>query len=163
MSDWKPCIRRRPVIFMEKDGSTGVHPTCCERGCAFFGREVNCQDCAECPLRIRGFGPLAIDNVPVDPKSRTFKQPRILEDGTMIYEKVGFEPPSLPPGYKRKSDDPHSEDAWVLVPLWPSCKHRESIWQPAPCGCMGLLTFCTKLNQSAPYERCKGCKDLEPK
>jgi hypothetical protein len=79
---------------------------------------------------------------------RSFKQPKLLADGTLVYEKTGWERPVPPAGYKAKSNDRDSPDAWVLVPIWPRCVDRKFSNNMKPCGCVNVVQVCNSREAS---------------
>ncbi len=86
--------------------------------------------------------------------------PRILDDATIVYEKVGWEPPPVPPGYKRKSDDFKSRDAWILVRIEPMCKHCKLVQIRKPgCDCLRIVPTCTYHGKSEniQLDQCSSC------
>lgn len=84
------------------------------------------------------------------PKEKpTHGRPRILSDGTLAYPKRGWEPPPVPAGYQRKSNDLRSPDAWVFIPTLPPCELRVREIQYTPCGAAKLTYLCTRDGQRA--------------
>jgi hypothetical protein len=101
----------------------------------------------------------------VDPRAsklkppKVTKPPRVLEDGAIIYEKEGWEPPPVPPGYRRKSDDLSSPDAWILVPEKPLCKQLKLLQVEKECGCIRVSPICAHngKHEIIERERCSQC------
>ena len=92
--------------------------------------------------------------------------PTITPDGTLIYDQTGWEPPSCPPGYQRKSDDASTPDAWVLEPRKPLCKHiKLNIGSPTSCGYRRVIPTCTYKGKSSKIgmKKCPHCKNKEPR
>ena len=88
--------------------------------------------------------------------------PEIQEDGTIVYPKIGWEPPPVPPGYKRKSDDLGSEDAWTLVRIQPLCRFCKLVQvKRGNCGCLRVVPTCTYRGKSEniDVDRCESCPD----
>lgn len=84
-------------------------------------------------------------NPDLAPPAIILKPPEIQPNGVIVYEPTTFEPPPLPDGYRRKSNDPRHPDAWVLIPEVEPCKHviyevRES---NDGCKCRKVSRFCT--------------------
>ena len=83
-------------------------------------------------------------------------------DGSIIYDKDGWEPPRDIDGYTR---DP--QNAWRFLPLWPVCRLRLATGvRLANCGCVGVIMRCNDprspvFGQQAAYNQCAGCKPLE--
>lgn len=105
-------------------------------------------------------------NVPVICKPENSKQlPPIIDTNVIIYEKKegDWEPPPLVPGYKRKSDNPKSKDAWVLIPDANFCIHAKLEKNEDPsCGCKRYQLFCVKNNNHIlllQLETCQNCPD----
>lgn len=71
-----------------------------------------------------------------------YSKPRVLSNGTLIYPKRGT-PPPLPEGFRRKSDNLVSPDAWVMIPLWRDCPFRiRQTSQREDCKCITYVYFC---------------------
>ena len=88
--------------------------------------------------------------------------PRMLDDGSIVYKKVGWEPPFVPPGYKRKSDDLTHQDAWILVRKEPLCKHCELVRiRRANCDCLKLVFTCTRKGRAKniQLDECSTCQN----
>ncbi len=88
------------------------------------------------------------------------KAPQILDDATIVYEKEGWEPPPVPPGYQRKSDDLKSQDAWILVRIEPLCKHCKLVQtRRASCDCVRIIPTCTYKGKSENIQlnQCTTC------
>ena len=96
---------------------------------------------------------------PEEPVER--KPPTLKEDGTLVFEKVGWEPPPLPIGYTRESNDPQSIGAWTLVPKVPLCRdlNMKIVKNDAGCKCYRLELTCN--NNKQPL--CETCPDRKPK
>ncbi len=102
----------------------------------------------------------------VHPPHPSLSAPTIDQTSKIItYTKTDemIEPPPLPVGYKRKSNDPHSPDAWVMIPLGPPCMHMDFLEAPSQggCGCIRVKVVCS-LNQQeiSDVELCKQCPNL---
>lgn len=107
----------------------------------FKQRVITIEDCVNCK-EIDGTFQLILKPNQIEPVA---KKPELLKDGTIVYEKEGWEPPPAPPGYRRKSEDPKSKDAWVLVPEQPFCIYVEFEKKKAEgCGCERYSLICTR-------------------
>jgi hypothetical protein len=81
-----------------------------------------------------------------------FNKPHILDNGTLIYSKRGWEPPPLVDGYRRKSDNPKSSDAWIMFPEWQVCTFRQRIQkQRENCKCVTFSHVCSNLHVIEKY------------
>lgn len=88
--------------------------------------------------------------------------PQMLDDGSIVYEKVGWEPPPVPRGYKRKSDDLAHRDAWILVRKKPLCKHCKLVRiRRANCDCLKLIFTCTRRGRAKniQLDECDTCQN----
>jgi hypothetical protein len=88
------------------------------------------------------------------------KAPKIHDDGSIVYEKTNWEPPPVPPGYKRKSDDLTSPDAWVLVRTEPLCEHCKLVQlHRESCDCVRVIPTCTYRGkaQNIQLDQCDAC------
>ena len=78
--------------------------------------------------------------------------PTILNDGTIVYKKTGWEPPLNIDGYGRDK-----ENRWVFHPLWPECDTREAeVVLAEECKCLHVKMFCD--GQPVSLERCQECR-----
>lgn len=141
---------------------------------------INLTDCENCPMRSQ--------NVPVRPKiihprqltvkdqpeehipglakapSQTPQEartepPEITPLGSLVYPRTGWEPPPCPPGYQRKSDDPKSDDAWVLEPMGTACKHLQiSFGEVGACGYPRVRRTCGKIQSFIGPTTCNNCR-----
>ena len=85
----------------------------------------------------------------VPEESDTDTRPNILDNGTIVYARVGWEPPPVPPGYQRKSHDLTSDDAWVLVRKEPLCQHCSLLRiRRENCNCLRIVPTCTYQGKS---------------
>lgn len=145
----------------------------------FKKRQVPCVTCLACnerePERPRqpGFDLTHVADPSADriPKDREFVNgdphtqplpPEIRDDGTIIYPKIGWEPPPVPPGYKRKSDDLSRDDAWTLVRIEPLCTFCKLVQtRRKNCGCLRVVPTCTYRGKSEniDFDRCDSCPD----
>lgn len=88
------------------------------------------------------------------------KPPIITPEGTLIYDRVNWEPPFLPPGYHRQSDDLASIGAWILVRDTPLCKHLLLYpLKDANCSCVRIQSICT-IHKTG---KCNECDHREPR
>lgn len=69
-------------------------------------------------------------------------RPNKAADGTIIYPQRGWEPPSIPAGYRRKTTDLKSADAWTFIPLMEPCEHRTMETETGHCGAQSIKYFC---------------------
>lgn len=134
----------------------------------WFGRRrVTSEECLNCVMREPERLPrpgLDVEEIfstketalPQD--TTTHARPRIFADGTIAYPKRGWEPPLVPAGYRRKSDDLRSSDAWVFLPVLNPCKHRSKTIKYSRCGAAQVVYDCQFLGQVQPPQ-CQGCKE----
>lgn len=164
--EWLPCIQRQMVVLCHKDGSKGELHRCIHQSSKHFAQELTPENCAACPLRVftRMRPP---DYSALQVNGREFGEPKIMEDGSLVYPKLGWEPPRAPEGYTRKSDDPKSADAWVFLPQWPPCVDREMANTVLPCGCIKVNPICASLacerhGRRVTVEMCRECPVRRP-
>ncbi len=69
-------------------------------------------------------------------------RPHRMTDGTLVYIKRGWEPPAIPDGYKRKSNDFKSPDAWVMIPILVPCSTRTFMEEKGSCGAVKIMYHC---------------------
>lgn len=142
-----PCDDR---LEGRKNGKVVFH-LCNHPAAGQYKQRVKRPICEACPLRLEEEEP-------------QFKA-EILADGTIVYEKRAgdWEPPREHKGYRRKSTDSKSPDAWVFIPEWPSCPNRQlNTQRKTGCGC--LLVEMTCLDNRSPFngkpvelENCVNC------
>lgn len=89
--------------------------------------------------------------------AQAFGRARKLPDGSILYQKKGWEPPPVPDGYKR---DP--SNAWRFVPVYPPCDFRIQAQKMKPCGAIHLITVCNcpdcpLRRQDVSEEQCNAC------
>ena len=152
-----PCVMRRQMTRMEKDGSTSEFHRCAHAACARFNTNVTAENCAACPLRLitTDLRPEIYTERPIH--NREYAEPRIDPDGSLVYDqKHGLKPPSVPEGYAK------TDDAWVFKPLHPACADREAANMVQLCGCIKTSAFCA--SEKSPFhklpvtpEHCSGC------
>lgn len=124
-----------------------VGTVCRNPECPDYLHKVGEGQCEGCPLFERG-----------SMMSTQHSRPRILDDGTIAYPKRGWEPPMVPAGYRRKSDDLRSPDAWVFLPVLPPCKHRRREIRFSACGNAKVIHFCS-LDMRCISNQCDQCED----
>ncbi len=84
---------------------------------------------------------------------------RFENDGSIIYDKDGWEPPRDIDGYRR---DP--QNAWRFLPLWPVCPMRLATGvRLLNCGCVGVIMRCnhpqaSTFSQQVTYAQCETCR-----
>lgn len=137
---WVQCTSRQEIVQFNKDGTKTPAARCAHQACSRFNTALAPADCAACPLRTvsalrPGFGHAKIHK-------RDYPEPRIMEDRSLVYQRVDKKPPSVPAGYRRKSEDLSSDDAWVFIPDWPVCEDREMASTLQKCGCIKMDAMC---------------------
>lgn len=88
---------------------------------------------------------------------RSFERPRIFADGIVSYPKKGWEPPPPIEGYRRKSENARSADAWTFVPEWPACVHRTIEYVEKPCGAINVVARCKMYPDPVFFPFCQSC------
>lgn len=88
----------------------------------------------------------------------THARPRVFEDGTIVYPKRGWEPPPVPEGYRRKTGDLRSPDAWVFLPVLDACTHRTKKINYSACGAAQVTYHCTLFGRVKPPQ-CQRCTE----
>ena len=118
----------------------------------FQTRTVTAEVCQRCTEQEE----VTIRPKPAPPKPRA--KPKLGEGGSIIYKKEGWEPPPTPPGYRRKSNDLESDDAWVMVPEHPLCQHLKLVEvEKESCGCLRLIPTCKLDNETIQPGQCERC------
>ena len=83
-------------------------------------------------------------------------RPNKAADGTLTYPQRGFEPPSVPAGYRRKTTDLKNADAWTFIPILKPCEHRTSKTSTGHCGAQSITYFC-KGTKFCDLSKCGKC------
>ncbi len=84
--------------------------------------------------------------------------PEITSLGTLIYPKTGWEVPPCPPGYQRRSSDSESDDAWILDPIRPLCKHLSLlVAEKGSCGYHRIKRRCCLIKSFIGPKTCDDC------
>lgn len=94
-------------------------------------------------------------------RQKSLRKPRLLIDGTVVYNKLDgdWEPPPLLPGYRRKSNDPASLDAWILVPKRKMCQYMEfEQYRPPTCDCFRVRLLCVRENPPIVLQYRNSCE-----
>lgn len=160
-SEWVPCVKRQDVVLRHRDGGTGHLARCTHQSSSHFAQELAAEDCATCPVRVfTRLRPPGYCDLPVI--NRDFGEPKVMPNGTLVYPKNGWEPPKVPEGYRRKSDDLKSEDAWTFVPEWPPCIDREMANTVLSCGCIKINAMCASSDspshgKQVTVDNCRQC------
>jgi hypothetical protein len=105
-----------------------------------------CSTCQELDKNLQIISQSEIQPIPI-PKPISVRKPQLLKDGTIVYtkEETDWEPPPVPVGYRRKSNNPQSSDAWILIPEKPFCIYIEFEKRPVQsCGCERYFLNCVK-------------------
>ncbi len=69
-------------------------------------------------------------------------RPNKAADGSLTYPQRGFEPPKVPAGYRRKTLNLKSPDAWSFLPILPPCEHRTVETETGYCGAQAHKYSC---------------------
>lgn len=160
----KPCIKRKTVQRMDRSGEITAFEQCTHMSCSQFSKAVTEDVCDTCPLR-QEITPRIYDHSTTH--DLAYGAPKVLDDGTLVYEKKGFEPPQEHDGYRRKSNDLRSPEAWQFVPVWPPCRHRKFMNGIKPCGCLRITAVCVceqcpLFRGQVSLAQCESCKFAEP-
>lgn len=75
-----------------------------------------------------------------------------MANGDLLYPKKGRQPPTPPVGYMADETDP-----WVMHKILKSCKHRNFINTPTPCGVKRYTYWCLIDNFVTNWSRCDAC------
>lgn len=144
-----PCARRNVVEQIAKDGSTVSVYRCAHVDAKHFTQVVAESDCAGCVMRVPSN---RITASPVVGGEKDFAEPTLLEDGTLVYPRTGWEPPKAPNGYERST-----QDAWAFAPLWPKCTDRQMHARKMSCGCINFAAICGQNGKLVVLGDCEGC------
>ena len=84
-------------------------------------------------------------------------RPHRMTDGTLVYIKKGWEPPAVPEGYRRKSNNFKNSDAWVLIPVLPPCETRITTEEKGSCGAIKIMYHCQgkRIHDLTTCHRCE--------
>ncbi len=168
------CLDRveRIVIRNSEKVNTG-HGVCLNPDHLKYKRQIDQRTCSKCTehdrLKSRRVGGIGLKSESSRiPSERSRKgsgePPTITPDGTLIYVKEGWEPPLCPPGYRRRSNDMESPDAWVLEPEEPLCRYiKIVIGESGSCGCRRVTPMCGYHEEPTRicFRACLKCSDRE--
>lgn len=103
------------------------------------------------------------EKIPPETLQKAHIEPPVITlDGTLIFAQTGWEPPPVVPGYQRKSSDLTSDDAWVLAPLEPICKHLElKVAERGSCGYHRIARKCKLVQSFIGQRTCTKCPKKE--
>ena len=87
-------------------------------------------------------------------------RPNKATDGTITYPYRGWEPPPVMDGYRRKTNDLKSPDAWTFLPIIPPCEHRTSVTETGSCGAQSVKYSCKDM-RLYDLSRCWGCNEKD--
>ena len=191
MKTTKPCARRliraKGMICKPPRREPGMSDVDYIKAHRAHRRQITLADCEKCPLVTPvEAGRPASPELPTTPPPSTASTPKetpvritserpekapgtpptITPAGTLIYVRDGWEPPSPPPGYHRKSDDLARDDAWVFVRNEPLCEHENLVQtKKAACGCIRVVPTCVYHGRSIPIklDACAGCDHKGPR
>ncbi len=125
-----------------------------------YKRIVKPWTCNECSEIMR-------TGIPPETLKKGSGTPPVIDpDGTLTYSSMGWEPPPCPPGYRRKSDDLESQDAWVLEPTEPLCKYIKLVLgRGTSCRCRRVIPTCVYEGKSSKTDSqtCPQCDHKESK
>lgn len=76
--------------------------------------------------------------------------PHEMPGGILCYPKRGEPPPDME-GYRRKSNNPRTADAWIFLPLWQDCSYRQKTFvrRDIGCKCTRVSMVCGDENNAA--------------
>lgn len=112
-------------------------------------RLVSGETCLACPECEAGFQ--------FQSEATMHGRPREILTGELVYPKRGWEPPPVPEGYRRKSDDLRTTDAWVMVPVLPECTKRSEQVTYSRCGAAVYSYLCTLRGAKVTAKQCLAC------
>ena len=152
-----PCLNRlegnRHAICLHVD-----HP--------FYKRKVGPKTCRECPESARLVKVLRSTASAAIPSERPQEAHEgdvaISPLGTLIYTRTQWEAPPTPPGYRSRSSDAESDDAWILDPMDVVCRHLELV--PADrgsCGYQRVARRCRLIDSFVGARTCMTCEKKE--
>jgi len=132
-----------------------------------YKQRVTDDICNKCHLRVGTDQPedRIMVSKPEPPRKGSGEPPTITPDGTLIYVQRGWQPPPCPPGYRRRSNNLKTPDAWVLEPLKPLCDHlRLVIGEQGACLCRRVVPTCVYQGRSLKVtsqtcQTCQTCKE----
>lgn len=131
----------------------GIRTICRNRDCPHLLKAVTRYECGGCLHKKEG-APVVAGQTP------THSRPRLLPDGVIAFPKRGWEPPAVPDGYQRKSEDLRSPDAWIFLPVLAACKHRVRSIEYSPCG-NARVNFTCQLSGCRVITYCNTCENRD--
>lgn len=113
---------------------------CNSKGSPEYKQRVTEDICNQCRVRE---GANQKENRTVVDKPFNLR-PRFMPDGVIVYPKRGWEPPPVPIGYRRKSENLKSVDAWIFIPTMPICLQRTHEVEYGHCGACKITYYCQR-------------------
>lgn len=138
-----------------------------KRPCYLKPREVSAADCLACTDREPPMGVEELARfVSVEALPEVVDEaPAVLPDGTIVFRRPpgSTAPPPVPAGYRRRSSDITSDDAWILVPDFDPCRYFRLIETRAEdCDCIRLQPRCVRDSGSElAKDTCAACPHRE--
>jgi hypothetical protein len=125
---------------------------CTQKGNQWYRKIVTKSICRKCQEGIP----------PETPQEARESDLTITPLGTLIYARTGWEPPPCPPGYRARSSDTESDDAWILDPDEPMCKHLTlSPADRGSCGYRRVAKRCGSIGAFVGARTCGTCPRRE--
>lgn len=152
----KPCSARLNGVR----GGKIINWFCISTASLHHKKMVQASDCDVCLVRSGASMPTRIPSQ--KPQEAHTEPLEITPLGTLIYQRSDWEPPPCPLGYHRKSIDLADDDAWVLEPNEPLCKHLEL--KPAErgsCGYYRIKRRCGLIKSYVGPRTCQTCEKRE--
>ncbi len=141
----RPCSN----CFEGKRGDRVVMIICMDKDRPNFKKLVTPEICGNC-------SPGA---PPEKPQKPHMSGVEITPQGTLIYQRGGWEVPPIPPGYERRSSDPDSDDSWILDPVDAVCEHLElSPAEVGSCGYQRIKRRCKLIDSFVGPKTCGTCR-----
>ncbi len=115
--------------------------------------QETCENCAQ--IKVAGIPPQR-------PQEAHMGDVEIGPLGTLIYTRTHWEPPPCPPGYRARSSDQNSNDAWILEPIDVVCKHLELVpSDTGACGYQRAAKRCKLVQSFIGQRSCSICPRKE--
>lgn len=147
----KPC----KTCLIGYRGNRVTNVICTRKSHPMYKRIVHRETCDNCTqIQVAGIPSERLQ----EPHTRDVE---ITPLGTLIYARMGWEPPPCPPGYRSRSSDAESDDAWILDPIGEVCKHLELV--PADTGACGYRRIARRCKLVESFIGPRTCMTCERK
>jgi hypothetical protein len=152
------CQKRRRIVIRKQNGNNEEIHRCAHGVCAQYKNNINETICKKCILRqpIPSQNKICKEHPPFNP---IWQCPYYDDDNKIIYPFVeNVQPPPIPKGYTRKSNNLQTQDGWTFISLWNICLYRNFTNRLTPRGDIQIKAYCKVLKKEVEPQNCIQCQ-----